>query len=346
MLRILIILLISLSSFCTSQVVSKLSDGPFVFIEHDRLVEKSIYNDELEIDYLDKSAYDTIYKPGKSNFYNVKRIAALSDIHGQYDLFVKLLTKNNIIDDNQNWNFGDGHLVIVGDIFDRGDKVNDIIWLVYKLEIQARNSGGFLHYLLGNHEFMVLQKDLRYLNNHHIKIADFLGLDYDQLYGDNTIIGRWLRSKNTIIKINNIVFTHGGISEEFINENGTDFVKINIKMRENIDFERKKMRSTDIHEYYYGKNNLTWHRGYFEKYFKNYKEDFSIKDVNKILKLLNANHIVVGHTSQDKIVELFNNKIFAVDSSIKRGEYGELLLFDNYKFYRATITGDLIPISK
>ena len=46
------------------------------------------------------------------------------------------------------------------------------------------------------------------------------------------------------------------------------------------------------------------------------------------------------------IVSPFNNKIFAVDSSIKRGEYGELLLFDNYKFYRATITGDLIPISK
>ena len=44
--------------------------------------------------------------------------------------------------------------------------------------------------------------------------SKILNLEHDELYGDKTVIGRWLRSKSTIIKINNIIFTHGGISED------------------------------------------------------------------------------------------------------------------------------------
>ena len=146
----------------------------------------------------------------------MKKIAALSDIHGQYDLVIKLFKNNKIIDDNLNWSFGEGHLVITGDIFDRGDKVNEVLWLIYKLEAQAKNVGGRVHYLLGNHEYMILYNDLRYLHEKYKVTPLLLNLEYNELYSEKTIIGRWLRSKSTIIKINNILFTHGGISEDFI----------------------------------------------------------------------------------------------------------------------------------
>ena len=329
-----------------AQELSKLSDGPFIFIENNKLIQKTIKDGKVLVEELENNQYDTLFIPEKSYFKNVNKIVALSDIHGQYDVLVQLLKTHNIVDQNLDWNFGNGHLVIVGDIFDRGDRVNDILWLVYKLEIQAKKSFGNVHYLLGNHEFMVLQKDLRYLNDHHIKIANLLNLEYDQLYSYQTILGKWIRSKNTIIKINDIVFTHGGISEGFIQKYGVNLDIINATMRDNIDFERDKMRQTSLHDYYYGRDNLTWYRGYFEKYFENHKSDFSEFDVNKILVFLDASHIVVGHTSQNQVVQLFNNKIFGVDSSIKRGKSGELLLIKKNKFFRGAFNGDLIPLIK
>ena len=195
-----------------------ISDGPYIFIKKNKLIEKNIIDSKVISKNLKTSLYDTLYDAGKSSFNRVKKIAALSDIHGQYDLLIELLQNNKIIDKNLNWSFGKGHFVIVGDIFDRGNKVNEILWFIYELEMQAKNAGGRVHYLLGNHEYMVLYNDLRYIHEKYNIVSKLLNLEYDQLYGDNTIIGRWLRSKSTIVKINDILFTHGGISEDFISQ--------------------------------------------------------------------------------------------------------------------------------
>ena len=193
-----------------------ISDGPYIFIEKGELIEKRILNNEVTTRTLDKGSYDTLYYPDLSTFNGIRKIAAFSDIHGQYDLLVSLLVNNKIIDKDLNWIFGEGHLVIVGDIFDRGDKVNEILWLVYDLEGQAKEKGGRVHYLLGNHEYMVLYNDLRYIHDKYHTSSKLLDLEYDQLYGNNTVLGRWIRSKPTIVKINDIIFTHAGISGDFI----------------------------------------------------------------------------------------------------------------------------------
>ena len=214
---------------------------------------------------LDINSYDTLYLPEKSTYNKVKKIIALSDIHGQYDLTIELLKNNKVIDKELNWNFGKGHLVIAGDIFDRGDKVNEVLWLVYKLEIQAKNDGGRVHFVLGNHEFMVLQKDLRYIHEKYKVSSKLIGLEYDQLYGNKTVLGRWLRSKPSIIKINNNVFTHGGVSEEFLINRGVDFEKINLMMRYYIDTPFEEMNSS-IYNLYNGEKSLIWYRDYFKEY--------------------------------------------------------------------------------
>ena len=318
-----------------------ISDGPYIFIEKNKLIKKSIINSEVISSDLDKSSYDTLYLPEKSTYNNVKKIIALSDIHGQYDLTIELLKNNKVIDKELNWNFGKGHLVIAGDIFDRGDKVNEVLWLVYKLEIQAKNDGGRVHFVLGNHEFMVLQKDLRYIHKKYIESSKLIGLEYDQLYSDKTILGRWLRSKPSIIKINNNVFTHGGVSEEFLINRGVDFEKINLMMRYYIDTPLEQMNSS-IYDLYNGEKSLIWYRDYF----KEYGEDLTDADISKILKMLNTKHIVVGHCSYDQVVQLYNNKIFGVDSSIKNGKYGEVLLIKKRKFFRGTLKGELIEFKK
>ncbi len=335
---ILLLLFVPLFSIGQDAIIS---DGPYIFIEKNKLIKKSIINSEVIFSDLDKSSYDTLYLPEKSTYNNVKKIIALSDIHGQYDLTIELLKNNKVIDKELNWNFGKGHLVIAGDIFDRGDKVNEVLWLVYKLEIQAKSDGGRVHFVLGNHEFMVLQKDLRYIHKKYIESSKLIGLEYDQLYSDKTILGRWLRSKPSIIKINNNVFTHGGVSEEFLINRGVDFEKINLMMRYYIDTPLEQMNSS-IYDLYNGEKSLIWYRDYF----KEYGEDLTDADISKILKMLNTKHIVVGHCSYDQVVQLYNNKIFGVDSSIKNGKYGEVLLIKKRKFFRGTLKGELIEFKK
>ena len=320
-----------------------ISDGPYIFIEKGELVEKRILNNELTTRTLEKDSYDTLYYPDLSTFSEIRKIAAFSDIHGQYDLLVRLLVNNKIVDKDLNWIFGEGHLVIVGDIFDRGDKVNEILWLVYDLEGQAKEKGGRVHYLLGNHEYMVLYNDLRYIHDKYHISSKLLDLEYDQLYGDNTVLGRWIRSKPTIVQINDIIFTHAGISEDFITYENFNIENINNKMRQSIPKlkEIRKLRKAGtknkFYEIYFGGNSLIWYRGYFDE---NLKET----DILKVLEIVDASHIVVGHTSNERVVQLYNNKVIGVDSGLKRGKYGELFLVKDDQFYRATLNGILFKL--
>lgn len=314
---------------------TKLNDGPYVFIEKDKLVEKKIVNGQVITKNLKINAFDTIYSPSKVEFKNIRKIAALSDIHGKYELAIKLLKANKIVDKKLNWKFGKGHLVIVGDIFDRGNKVNEMLLLIYKLEQQAKKKGGKVHFLLGNHEYMVLHKDLRYINEKYLQTCKLLNLNYDELYNNKTVIGRWLRSKPTIIKINNKVFVHGGISKDFISHNDFNLKKINDLMRKSIDRSKSEMKSTNFYKVYYGKKSLIWYRGYFNDNLKD-------KHISDILELISSDHIIVGHCSNDEVVSLFDNKIFGVDSSIKKGKYGEILFIKNNKYFRGTLDGKKI----
>ena len=320
--------------FCSISHSQELNDGPYIFIEPNGLVQKSIVDGKVVSDVLKITAYDTIYTPETSVFSSVEKIAALSDIHGQYDLAVEILKNNKIIDEALNWSFGKGHLVIVGDIFDRGPKVNEMLWLIYKLEQQAKTQGGHLHLLLGNHEYMVLHKDLRYVNEKYLQVSKLLNLEYNELYDNNTILGRWLRSKPTILRINNHVFVHGGISQDFLSKISFDIEAINATMRASIDISKTELKATDFYTNYYGKTGPIWYRGYFN-------DNLEHEDIDEVLTKTNTKHIVVGHCSFNEVIRVYDGKIFGVDSSIKKGIYGELLFIKNGKYYRGTKDGTI-----
>ena len=315
--------------------ISTLNDGPFVFIEHNKLVQKTIINGEVFTKNFPLNAFQTSFAPEISTYKNVKKVAALSDIHGQYDLAITLLKNNKIIDKKLNWKFGKGHLVIAGDIFDRGPRVHETLLLMYKLEQQAKKKGGAVHFVLGNHEYMVLHNDLRYIHRKYKAVSKLLNVGYDELYGKNTVLGRWLRSKATIIKINKDYFVHGGVSKDFIAKTGFSsetMHQINTTMRASINRSKKEMKSTDFYKTYYGSKGLIWYRGYFNDNLKD-------TEITDILHSLDSKHIVVGHCSNKEVVQLFNHKIYGVDSSLKNGKYGELLLIKNNKYLRRTLQG-------
>ncbi|WP_281284875.1 metallophosphoesterase [Litorilituus lipolyticus] len=259
----------------------------------------------------------------------------MSDIHGQIDIFKTLLAKHAITDKTGNWIFNDGHLVITGDIFDRGDNVTEILWFLFELEQQAELSGGKLHLLLGNHEVMVLTNDLRYLSDKYLHVEKLLNQSMTELYAPTSILGTWLRSKNVVLKLNDMVFLHGGLHPELVDKS-LSLADINQLFR--LYLSEKSLSEVDknIAEYLHGIDGPIWYRGYF-----NEEQPIGFA---KLIAHFNVSKFIVGHTSQEQIETRYKDKVIAIDSSIKYGNNGEILLIEGDKFYRGLLNGQKIQL--
>ena len=335
----------------------RITDGPYIFYENDevlvkwiyinRLVEKNIHENNFNIikrkfgfdfnpDWIDQCDTDSINYI--QDFSDVENLIAISDVHGQYEVLVKLLKEHHVIDKKFNWIFGKGHLVVLGDVLDRGPNVTEALWLIFRLEQQAKKSGGMVHILLGNHEIMVLNNDIRYTHEKYLTTAKLMATTYTQLYSENTFLGKWLRKKPAIVTINDMLFVHAGISSEFIT-NGFTATQANKLFIENIVGQSwKTILENPTLSFMLSDKGPVWYRGYFE--------DPNLTDiqVDRILQYFDTNHIIVGHTSMPNIVSLFHGKIFGIDSSIKFGDYGEALIYKNGEYYRGTVNGTLIKL--
>lgn len=329
-----------------------ITDGPYIEYSDDEYTVSTIIKNELkEFDRKEVKNEDFNVLPfpitvrekqtpsKKFHYTDVSKIAAISDIHGQYDVMIKLFQSNRIIDDELEWSFGDGHLVITGDIFDRGYQVTEILWFIYELENQAELKGGKVHFLLGNHEVMILGGDVRYIHRKYRYTTGISGKRYNALFNEQTVLGNWLRSKPVSISINDIVFLHAGFSKEIV-EDGYTIDSVNTLFTNKMIGvpSEKVINDTLLNTLYLDKGPI-WYRGYIDK------TQFTEKDAIDILKSLGKKHIVVGHTSMQSIVSLFNNRIFMIDSSIKFGKTGEVLFWENDNFSRGSILGEKYEIT-
>ena len=98
------------------------------------------------------------------NIQTTERIVAVGDIHGAFDNFVAILRAAQVIDNRSRWNGRRTVLVQTGDILDRGPDSRKAIDLLRRLERDAERAGGRVVSLLGNHEFMRLVSDWRYVS--------------------------------------------------------------------------------------------------------------------------------------------------------------------------------------
>ncbi len=90
-------------------------------------------------------------------------VIAIGDVHGDFQDFVAILHRTNLIDKQNHWVGGQTTLVQLGDVLDRGPKPRDAMDLLMTLEEQASKDGGRVVPLLGNHEMMNIMGDLRYV---------------------------------------------------------------------------------------------------------------------------------------------------------------------------------------
>jgi hypothetical protein len=346
-----------------SAPLSSISDGPYVFWEGENVSVYYVASGEVKQRRLDAAGKSTVtvrcpeigqvlelspHPPEVETaiYPAAEKVFAVSDIHGQYQSFIRLLKVHKIIGKNLRWSFGKGHLVVNGDVFDRGPEVTESLWLIHQLARQAKKSGGRVHLLLGNHEVMVLQGDLRYLHLKYQAVAKtLLKREMNELYGKSSELGRWLRTRHTIIKIGRVIFVHAGIHPYFV-ANKYTIESINDAIRADLDTPRDTIRADrDLSFLFRGRGPL-WYRGFFMDTKTSGR--LGTMHIKLFQSYFGVHCIVVGHTTRKHVHPLFGKRVIAIDSGFKYGDRGEGLLLDmkKQKAYRATMEGKLILLKK
>lgn len=174
-----------------------------------------------------------------------QRMVVFGDVHGAYTELLSVLSETGIIDSAQHWRGGDTHLVSLGDLIDRGPDSRKVLDLMMRLEQEAREAGGVVHVILGNHEVMNMVGDLRYVPA--TEFAAFAGpedtklredawqrvvaqepaavrAEFDaafpagyfarrQAFSPQGQYGRWLLEKPFLITFDDTAFVHGGLPQ-------------------------------------------------------------------------------------------------------------------------------------
>ena len=160
-------------------------------------MESEIKTNKIKIEKINESDYN--------------RIFVMSDIHGQYDLFLKMLGKIDLKREDL--------LVIMGDICDRGEKSYEIYMKCMKMIKLGYN----LKFILGNHEDMLLE-DLEndypiryeteysvYRNSKYFKKKSIKDWHEANFLVEIEWLVKWLEDSPLAILGNENIFVHAGL---------------------------------------------------------------------------------------------------------------------------------------
>jgi len=152
----------------------------------------------------------------------------------------------------------------------------------------------------------------------------------------NNQYGEWILNHNTVVKINNIIFVHGGISKKF---SKWKLENINMRARyELLRIQKSRLKSLPLNinlEIVFQSDGPYWYRELArqdEKYFK--------PEVDIIFDNLGAENMVIAHTPKTGItisvenMSRFDKRVWIIDTGISEA-YGGLLsalIIDNGNF--------------
>ena len=330
----------------TNAFVFYICDGQFKMERYrvsGTLTFKGLCGDSL----LERSVSARAPKTEPFEYDGVSRIFTVSDIHGEYDALVDILRKARVVDDDLRWAWGDGHLVVLGDMFDRGAMVTECLWLIHRLEGEAKEAGGRVHYLLGNHEMMILRGDLRYVNTRYsegiVRITQIL---YPDLFGPDMELGRWLRTRPAAVRLNGVLFVHGGLGPSAL-ERGLKLADLNAIASKIIDMTSAALFFSDLPYYIQSGEGPFWYRGYFGPNGDDYPA-ITEAQLDSVLTFYDAKAVVVGHTEDTlaPIKSLFGGRVFGVDVKLEELGGFEGLLWKGGEFYRVGVDGTVAPFKE
>ncbi len=281
-------------------------------------------------------------------FTGVERIVAVGDLHGAYDSFVTILqdAKIKILDDDLRWIGGKTHLVQIGDILDRGTGARKIFDLIRRLEGEAEAAGGRVHMLIGNHEaialmglsfdyegFVGVEQFLAFLPDRYRRekeaefrrragpdadlASDWEKLEKTDLRAQSTYFdflrghyGRWIADHDTAIKIDGVVFVHGGFSEDY-----SLWPLARLNRTVSMELLGVMMNRPEPPRIIFDSRGPLWYRDDADK-----GEEIMASEIERVLRNLEAKALVVGHTSTvgSRTLELsrLGDRVWTIDTGI------------------------------
>ncbi len=329
----------------------EVTDGPYVFWKDattaeivtfskgqvNRRTESNITTPRL-INDLDGPETSILLDPTPPSVYPSslqapRRLLAISDLEGNYDNARRFLQANGVLDDQGHWIWGDGHLALVGDLVDRGSMVTELMWMMRRLEREAETAGGKVHYILGNHEVMVMTGDLRYIADRYKFVTRRMKIPYNELYSPESDIGRWWRSKHALMKIGDTLFLHAGYSP-MLDQFQLDMDTINQRIRSNLPAGLLSQDTNIATNPLVHKHGPLWYRGYFKEHAEEWGGQATAEEISKILKRHQVKRMVIGHTIVPQVGPIDSQgKVICIDVPWKEFDNCQALLIEDDKLW-------------
>lgn len=252
-------------------------------------------------------------------------IVALGDVHGDLASAQEALQLAGATDLEGRWIGGEMVVVQLGDQTDRGDDEREILDWFERLQTDAAAAGGAFHFLLGNHEIMNAQMDMRYVTEGGFedfediqapaddarfnsvpphargRVAAFMpGGTYAIALSDQPVV--LVRDRN--------VFVHGGITPSMARF-GVD--ELNARTAAWLRGE------ADEPAFLRDQDGPIWHRG-----FSLDTDAAACETLGETLALLDADRMIVGHTvQQGGITSACDGRVWRVDVGLADHYGGE-----------------------
>ncbi len=256
----------------------------------------------------------------------VERLVVVGDVHNDAEQLIACLRAGGVMDEQQKWIGGKTQLVQMGDLIDPEPDLKKVMDLLMALEVQASDVGGRVHALLGNHEIMILRDHPGDLDES--VSAPFGGPDgFKKALQADGRYGKWIRGHNTAIRINDMLFVHGGLSSEYAT---LPFAKINKDLMDALDLPVAGNRAHDP-------LGPLWFRGLAT-------EENPTKLGNMLAPMMRhygVKHLVIGHTVTQtrKITVKADGALIMTDVGMSKTHGGGpamCLVIEKGKFFAVT----------
>jgi len=250
----------------------------------------------------------------KGIYKMVEKIVVIGDIHADYEVLITVLKKAGLINDKLEWIGGKTYLVMIGDLVDgkaridnwTGDSDLKVINFLSKLMKLAKRKGGDVIILLGNHEFMNIRGNFSYSGDNGIQE---MGGELKRLKYFNNQFRKFAKKCYLAVNIEGWIFSHAGIPPEISKKYSIS--KLNAMLQKYLSNEMSLHEDNVFFDIISGENGILTTR---EFGFNN----VNCKRLSLSLQNLKANHMVIGHTVQEKVNEVCNKKLWRVDVGLSR----------------------------
>jgi len=285
-------------------------------------------NDKIDVEF-DKEYVFTMKNSNDQDIFKgpVKtpgRLFAIGDIHGDIVGAIRLLEMMGLVKRGK-WVGGNATCVVVGDLMDRGKYTKKLLAWMMNLQGQAKEAGGRLVVLMGNHELMNIIGDYTYVSKEDID--SFGGKENREVaLSHKTVVGEWLRTLPVVANINGYCFVHAGITHDV-----AKLVKDkNVSVLN--DIFHADPEKVDINEYMVSmslKENegILWDRTMIE---------YDDESYAKLVHQLGVKGIVIGHTmayefgkaKEGCVGVLHGGKLAMIDTGISQGHLNAIEITD------------------